>query len=596
MDEGKLVADFVASNIDKILSIGKHVFGYLDEKLQIKLRTAYTNYLERTLSRYSKAKSFFIRDKPVDLYEYYVPIGLRCGTYKLTDPSPTSCFRRSTRIVITGSGGCGKSILMRHLFLCSILDGQYVPIFVELRDLNSREMDFRVLVEHILEQHHFDISGSYLTGALEAGHLVLFLDGYDEVYPTRRPKLIRDIRTWSEKYPKCPIALSTRPDDVVQSLDEFLIYSVMPLDLGRALELIAKLPYDDDIRQKFSEDLKRGMFQQHRSFLSNPLLLSIMLLTYGENAEIPKKLSVFYNQAYEALFQRHDASKGGFRRKRKTELDIQDFARIFALFCLQTYEKRLFKMSSLQALEFIDKARTRLDYDFLPENYLSDLLSATCLVVEDGLEIMFTHRSFQEYFVSVYIVSASDEIQCILMNRYWKYVISDNVIDLVEELNPESIERNLLIPKLKHLFSQLRVSRAVGITHAARYIKMAYSRIEFHNDKIVAQFSETEEPIPVLLDFANRICATYTFPDKEYFDNERTRLIERYMSNRSENTDEQLYFDTKKMSHRTSPLRDFLEGEGAFSVSYVRAGYRALKQLEKKHDERLESLDRLLNL
>lgn len=594
MDEATLVANFLANNFDKILSIGKAVYGDVDQRIQTKLRTAYTNYLETTASRYSKAKSFFIRDQPVNLYDYYVPIGLQCGTNAISEPSPTSCFRKSSRIVITGSGGCGKSMLMRHLFLQSIHDTKYVPVFVELRDLNAEDRDLMELLEDILEQHNFDTSGSYLEKALEAGHFCLFFDGCDEVYPSIRPRLLTDIRRLSATYSMCPIALSTRPDDVVRSLDEFMIFSVNPLELSGALELISKLPYDAEIREKFTDDLKHGLFQKHESFLSNPLLLSIMLLTYGENAEIPKRRSVFYNQAYEALFQRHDASKGGFRRKKETELDIHDFARVFALFCLQTYEKRLFKMSSVQALQFIDKAKERLELDFAPQAYLNDLLSATCLLVEDGLEIMFTHRSFQEYFVAQYIVSASDEIQHKLLDRYWRYVFSDNVINLVEELNPEVIERNLLLPRLRKLFKELGVSREVGITHAARYVKLAYSSIEFEENKVICTLRDGQDAVSELLSIAIRMSNTYS--DRQQIAGDVRKLLDRYAKEDGEETETGSVFNTSVMSYRSQPLRDVLLSRGAFSISYVQAGYITLRILEKKHKERLVSLDKLLDL
>ncbi len=41
-----------------------------------------------------------------------------------------------------------------------------------------------------------------------------------------------------------------------------------------------------------------------------------MLLTYGQSLDIPNKLNIFYNQAYEVLFQRHDTLKGGFQRNK----------------------------------------------------------------------------------------------------------------------------------------------------------------------------------------------------------------------------------------------------------------------------------------
>ena len=594
MDEAKLITGFVASNLDKILSLAREAYDEFDQRVQVKLRTAYTNYLRNTTARYSKAKSFFIRNQPANLYDYYVPIGLQCDSTTIREPSPCSCFSVATRIVISGSGGCGKSVLMRHLFLSSIRDRTFVPVFVELRDLNTDGRDLKELIGNTLTQHGFDPSVSYLDKALEAGHVALFLDGYDEVYPAHRAQLIGDISELSAKYPKCPVVLSTRPDDVVRSLEEFVIFAVNPLDLEGAVGLIAKLPYDADVRRKFTDDLRHGLFEKHESFLSNPLLLSIMLLTYGENAEIPRRRSVFYNQAYEALFQRHDASKGGFRRKKETDLDIQDFAGVFGLFCLQTYEKRIFEMSNMQALEFIDKAKQRLGFEFPREAYLRDLLSATCLLIEDGFEIMYTHRSFQEYFVALYIASASDEIQKSLLHRYWKFVISDSVIDLVEELNPESIERNLLIPKLTNLFTKLRVSRDVGITHAARYVKLAFSHIRITKEGVGATLNRDEYTYMVLY-LACRMCNSYKFPDEEYFGKQAETLLDKYADGKNEVND-RISFETSTMSYRSPLLRDVLAGEGVMSLSYLRAGHRAWKLLEKKHGERLQSLDKLLSL
>ena len=321
-----------------------------------------------------------------------------------------------------------------------------------------------------------------------------------------------------------------------------------------------------------------------------------MLLTYGENAEIPHKRSVFYNQAYEALFQRHDATKGGFRRQKETELDIQDFSKVFALFCLQTYEKRIFKMSRIQALEYIDKSKMRLKFNFVAEDYLADLLSATCLVVEDGLEIMFTHRSFQEYFVAVYIVSTSDENQRKLLDRYWKYITSDSVFELVAELNLESIERNLLIPKLTRLFSEIQVSRTVGVSHAARYIKCAFSSFNFGGDNLFASVKDLDENFPRVLQLAHKICRTYRYPDEQYFMKRFDYLKKRYIDINAKESGDPIEFGTETMSYRSPLMRDILEDEGAFSLSYLRAGYMALRDLEKKHSGQLESLENLLDL
>lgn len=353
MEEGKFAADFVSANIEKIFDFGKKAYGKVDAVLQVSLKTAYTDYLNASRLKYSKSKSFFIRNQPVELYTYYVPTGISCGDKLISKPDFKKCTEFTNRIVISGTGGSGKSVLIKHLFLNCIQEKTHTPILIELRDLNAYEKSLDDFVSETLSNFGFKTTDDYIKNAKEAGHFSYFFDGFDEITPKLRIKIIKQISSLSKKFPKCPIFISSRPDDDVSGLDDFSTFRMRPLQLNEALDLVTKLPFDDVIKSKFCSNLSDGLFEKHESFLSNPLLLSIMLLTYGENAEIPSKLSIFYNQAYEALFRRHDAYKGAFNRDRLTTLDIQDFSKVFSLFCLQTYEKRLFKMPRSVCLEFI---------------------------------------------------------------------------------------------------------------------------------------------------------------------------------------------------------------------------------------------------
>lgn len=457
MDEAKFAADFIAKNIGNIWELGKSAYGKLDGTIKFKLQTAYTDYLKNTESKHSKSKSFFIRDRSVNLYSYYVPVGIQCRDVMINTPLFDTCLDQSKHIVFSGLGGSGKSVLMRHLFLDCINDKRYVPVFVELRDLNNSEESLDKLISDALDQYGFKLPKEFIVKAKLEGHFAFFFDGFDEVNHSLRKKLICDLKLILRKNKKCPVFISTRPEDVFNGIDEFQIFQTLPLDQEKAVRLVKNLPFDEQIKSKFIKNLEGGLFEKHSSFLSNPLLLSIMLLTYGENAEIPTKLSIFYNQAYEALFQRHDANKGGYKRNRLTDLDIQDFSRVFALFSLQTYEKRVFKMPRTDCLNFIEKSKALLQKEFEAECYLGDLLSAACLLIEDGLEISYSHRSFQEYFVSLHILSAPPDVQDVLINRYWKNSLSDNVIKLLMEMNPDLIERILIIPQLDKLFQRIGV-------------------------------------------------------------------------------------------------------------------------------------------
>lgn len=591
MDEGKFVADFVASNLEKIWSLGGKVFDSVDETVQIKLKTAYKDYLKNTREKYSKSKSFFIRNQSVDLYSYYVPTGMACGVNVIGSPNFSECLSASNRIVITGTGGSGKSVLMRHLFLDCMKSKDYVPVLIELRDLNSGEISLDEFIIETLETYGFDVSGDYVMKAKSEGHFCFFLDGYDEVNHSFRKRLMKQLGRLSSRYNACPIFISSRPDEVFNGIEDFSVFRVLPLSLGEASSLIEKLPFDEDIKTKFIFALSDGLFERHESFLSNPLLLSIMLLTYGENAEIPSKLSIFYNQAYEALFQRHDANKGGYSRDRKTDLDIQDFSRIFSLFSLQTYEKRAFKMPRVECLKYIEKARDSLKKDFKSDDYLLDLLSAACLLIEDGLEIAYSHRSFQEYFVALHISSAAPEIQEKLIHRYWKNMTSDNVINLLAEINPELIERVLVIPSLKSLFKDLGVKRKVGVTHAAKYIKKVYKTLNIDEETVSANFDGVDANVSAVIHLAVHLCDAYEFPEQNYFDEHHQIMQKKYGD-----LNGRVSYETKDLTYKTPVLADSLSAKGIFSVEYLQAAYDAYKQLKMKHENRSSNLDELLGI
>lgn len=591
LNEGEFAAEFVASNIEKIVGLGIKAFGVVDEKLKLKLRNVYKEYLLKTKEKYSKSKSFFIRNESIDLYSYYVPTGIQCGKNTISNPKFASCTSTSKRIIITGTGGSGKSVLMRHLFLDCISQKKFVPIMIELRDLNIEDGSLDEKINDTLDTYGFQVDGDYVQKAKSAGHFCFFLDGYDEVNHSKRKKLIQQISKLSNKFSECPIFISSRPDEVFNGIDDFNIYRMLPLDINAASSLVKKLPFDEDVKNKFSMALLDGLFEKHQSFLSNPLLLSIMLLTYGQNAEIPSKLSIFYNQAYEALFQRHDANKGGYSRARRTTLDIQDFSRIFSLLSLQTYEKRIFKMPRTDCLSYIEKSRDNLKKQFQPEDYLIDLLSAACLLIEDGLEISYSHRSFQEYFVALQISTSSPDIQEQLIDRYWKNMTSDNVIYLLAEINPELVERVLIVPRLSTLFSEIGVKNKVGITHAAKYLKKAYKSLNIDSENLSASIDGIEANVSAIVHLAVHLCENYVFPDKSYFDNHLKEMIEKYG-----NGENRVEYQTKDLTYKTPIMADTLNSKGAFSEDYLQAAYDAFKRLKNKHENRSKNLESLLGI
>ena len=225
---------------------------------------------------------------------------------------------------------------MKYLTICRFENSRgMIPLFVELRQLNA--LSSKKLLTYIHQS--CASTGNSVTYeqfelALRAGGLVLILDGFDEIDFSHRDAISTQILEISLAYPRVPIVVSSRPDDKFGSWQDFYVFTICALEKDQVLELIDKIDYEEELKRRFRREVDRHLYEAHTSFLSSPLLSSIMLLTYEQFAEIPNKMHIFYEQAFAALFRRHDAQKSQFIRKTYTNLAIDDF-RAFFLRCVR---------------------------------------------------------------------------------------------------------------------------------------------------------------------------------------------------------------------------------------------------------------------
>jgi hypothetical protein len=363
------------------------------------------------------------------------------------------------RVVFTGTAGAGKSMLMKYLFLqlLSIHD-DVLPLFVELRDLN--EFTDKSIVEFVFDKIRERIESfsiDQLKYSLKEGIVVLFLDGYDEIDYDERPMRSREIISLSNSYEKLVILMSSRTDEVFRGWERFNVYQLSDLTKNQVKLLIEKIPYDGEVKELFARKMDSGLFESHKEFLVNPLLVIMMLVTLQQFAEIPAKIHLFYEYAFEALFARHDTTKsGGFKRKRYVKLALDDYRRLFSYFCAVSYLREIFGMSEAGALELLEKSIQASQIVTDKQSMLNDLVQCTCMLSRDGLEYVFSHRSFQEYFTAYFIsrvkIEEFDKIAPKLAARGQ----SDSVLMMVSEMNKEKFEEVWVVPQLRRLWEAVQ--------------------------------------------------------------------------------------------------------------------------------------------
>jgi hypothetical protein len=120
----------------------------------------------------------------------------------------------------------------------------------------------------------------------------------------------------------------------------FVTLTMSPFSLQQVRLLVRKSQFYNDTKQKFLRELKLGEYQSHESFLRNPLLITIMLLTLRYFGRIAKDHHVFYEEAFETLVARHVAMKDGrFARQMHSTLKKDQLKELFSAFSAITYLK-----------------------------------------------------------------------------------------------------------------------------------------------------------------------------------------------------------------------------------------------------------------
>jgi hypothetical protein len=584
LDVNKVVAEFVQSNLEGALSLVNSKLKGARELVRSKLERTYKPYLQRVLDRYSLGKSFFARSEPMPLYQFFIPLDLGTQRRIVHKPSAPDLAELSMHTIITGSGGSGKTMMMRHLMISTVVTRAKTPIFLELRHLNQGEESVRGALLRTIQTYGLDVDDEYIELALAAGSFNIMLDGFDELQLSRRRPIAREIQELSTKYPKNWIMMSSRPDHVLQGWESFAQVSVQPLDLDRAIELVQKVPFDDDVKTKFANDLRAGLFRRHSSFLSNPLLLSIMLLTYRDVAQIPDKLSIFYSQAYEALFHKHDALKGGFQREIRCKLDIQDFGKVFAAFCAISYGNREISFSQVRALEILEESKKLAQIKYEVHDILDDAAQAVCLLVEEGLEITFSHRSFQEYFVARFVSTCPPDMKTKLIKRFGKNTQSDQVMALLLELDPYAVERDYVLPALDTLKNRLKTVRSVGISHLLRYLKSyfdTFNSIEIGSgDRNLG--AHPKQAFWDLHFIALRYKLDGFIVD---YNSAGATLFQEFGGND---------VSTEKLTTKSLFVRQLFDSRGFFGAHFVRELISVEDRIKKLHEERETSLNAIL--
>lgn len=443
---GKLLARIGREQFDKFVATSTNVFN---------------DHLKDTIARCSTTKNILYRD-PVPLLTQYVSNDFTAVSSPIADERVLK-HAQSSRItcLVTGLAGSGKSMFMKWLALTladSILYHQRIPLFIEARNLSDETLEspLDVIIFQSTSSERSPATFAQFRVGLEHGIFIVLIDGLDEISPDLRDNFLREVSDFRRRFRESSIVCSSRPERQIESLADLQVLRINDMSLNQIKEVIDNTIFDDEKKKAFVRELEGGLYEDHKSFLSNPLLAIIMLITYDNNANIPRKLSSFYSQVFEALFFRHDSSKGVYTRKHFASLEIDQFEEAFRSFCFETYALGKLRFSSTDLNRLVRASLKRCGLETVrPEMFIKDMKQSVCLLQDDALEISFVHRSFQEYFAARYLLYYKGDVFPQVLDRLAVRASTDNVLKMLYEMNAMEVKRLWIVPKLRSFAEQL---------------------------------------------------------------------------------------------------------------------------------------------
>lgn len=452
---------------------GRQVF-YLDgeehETIPAYDAAPFGTYLKKAMEFYSKVKTLLYSEVPRNFRDFYVPNEVTCKSFNTIEagkinarPIEVIIDDDVSDIIIRGTGGIGKSMMMRHLLLFfaeNFDEKKKLPILVPLKNFSGTEPNLEGFIYKAVREFDHDIKFENVEPLLKAGKCVILLDGLDEIPGNARHHFDNCLVNFKKAYQRNRMVVSSRPTSTFIQFGHFLVVEIEPFSKEKALELIDRLEYHDpEAKAKFRDDLDKKLYNSHRQFASNPLLLTIMLMTYTSYGEVPAKRHVFYAKAYETMARLHDATKGAYVRPMHTGLPPEEFEVYFAEFCARTYRAEVLEFDERIFCSYMEKAirHQHREIDAAPRDFLLDLTDNLCIMYKEGEKYYFIHRSFQEYFSAVFFSNQMDDqlerIGAFFENQRHRQ-FGDRTFDMMYDMIPNRIDRYIFIPFLKALWEK----------------------------------------------------------------------------------------------------------------------------------------------
>lgn len=385
-----------------------------------------------------------------------------------------------TNLIVLGKPGTGKSLFANYLmydFLSSESSLTTLPLKIELRKylnykVNTRKNIITYLEVLIEESYGLKISETELRRIFHKDDLkiVFFFDGLDEIFDSNlKIEVKNDIQNFSSNYPNVKVIVTSRIDGYTDAAFDstFTECNIIPFNRKQIKEFIEKW-YDaknleNNDKQEYL-NLVENIFDLSDDLISNPLLLTLIVILYRNNLKLPESKLEIYSSCTETLVSQWEDSKqlsididSKLLKKRKSIFTDLAFWQYEINSEKDLNEKLSFPFVKHKVAEIINN-QLELEDDWEAAMCYADNFLNYAEKRSIYFENNFTHKTFLEYYTARWIFTNyylkhqnralfNELIVKYSSNSYWSVVL-ELLINMIDDIQNDNSE-------LDNLFSFL---------------------------------------------------------------------------------------------------------------------------------------------
>lgn len=337
-------------------------------------------------------------------------------------------FSGSRNLVVLGDPGAGKSSMIKYS-ICKILEGDSAifkdhhilnkfPLRIELHKYNSAKslspLTISKYAENLLaDEYQTYISAFNLEFIFKFFPTIIFFDGLDEIFDVHERLQVRnDIENFLKNYPNIKGIVTSRFESYQEvSMDSKKFRTVVVKDFSDSqVEDYVKKWYSlqEENVEMMKEEVMHCLEQLKgvdNELKHNPLLLSLILILYRNDREVPtSKLKIYEGCTYTIVDSRDS-------REKKLTSPITPKYKISIFSALGFWQ--FTKKGTGQNLTYSEVKNFVKQYLIKNDEYeneyqasqASEEFLSFAKIRSIYFENKFTHKTFLEYFASYYIYS-----------------------------------------------------------------------------------------------------------------------------------------------------------------------------------------------